>query len=296
MRSILLSTKLQRVQLSDILSYGKEALANRRKDLFLIALFFVFLPDILDLVAWQVTASTAVSALAETPGKTPLELLEHLVSRGLSTLALPNVILGVIKAWGILMLARTSVDYFESRPEPLSSVALRSLIVLFRKGLGALLVLLLVIPVTSIIPFVAVITLSMLVMLPVTLVTGTKGGIRTTIDTIFLNYTTPARVGGKVPAFMNILTVAGFFLTILLGIGFLIDQLPQIDLLMQIPAGFFAKDIEIFGQTINASQLLSNFLNVTWQTLGLIVMLPFTAAMYHLQTVPEGHKDFETVV
>lgn len=291
-----MSTRLQRVQLTDIWSYGREALTNRRKELFFIALFFALVPELLDLFIWQSASLKAVLGLTEVAGRSPIEQIEHLLSVGLSVIALPTILLGLVKALGILMLARTCIDYFESSPKPFGSVVARSFKVLLTKGLGVILALVIIMPVTSVIPFLAVLTLSLLVMLPVTMVTSTKGGLKTTFDTLFLNYTTAARVGGKLPIFMNIVTVAGFFLTLLLGIEFLLEQIPEMDVLMETPSRFFDQDINILGYQMNAALFLSKVLDAFWQVTATTIMIPFTAAIYHLTTAPEGHQDFETVV
>lgn len=291
-----MSTRLQNVQLTDIWSYGREAFANRRKELFLIALFFLVLPEAMDLFVWNLAATKTVLALSEPLSRAPIDQLEYLFSVAASMIAPPAIALGLLKTIGVLMLARTSIDYFESQPRPLGSVAFRSISVLIKKGLGTLLALAVILPITSLIPFVAVITLSLLVMLPVTMVTSSKGGFRTSFDTLFLNYTTAARVGGKLPIFMNIVTVAGFFLTLTLGIEFLIELSPELDLLLQTPSGFFGQDINFFGIEMNAAKFIANCLNILWESSATAMIIPFTAAIYHLTTAPEGHQDFQTVI
>lgn len=294
MRSFRLSTKVQRVQMSVITNYGREACGNRRKELFLIALFFLAVPDLLDLLSWQRTSFKVVSAFKEMSGIAPMAQIEALAALVNTQETLPLLVLNIIKVIGILMLARTSVDYFESRPGPLKTVASRSIRTLLTKGFGCLLFLIFAIPMTSLVPFLFVITMSLLVMLPVTLVSSSHGGFRTSMDTLFLNYTART-AGGKMPAFMNIIPVTGFFLTAMLGVTFLLDQIPVLDVFLEIPAGFFAQEINIFGYPINAARFCADVLIIIWQAFIVATAIPFTAAIFHLTTAPDGHEDFVTV-
>ena len=289
-----MSTRLQRVQLSVITNYGREALGNRRKELFLIALFLLVIPDLLDLFIWQKASTLTVQAFKGMSHLAPLAQIEALASVTSSQVTLPIIIISLVKVLGVLMLARTTVDYFESRPSPLRSVASRSARTLLTKGIGALIFMMIAVPLTSVIPFLFVITMSLLVMLPVTLVSSSHGGFRTSMDTLFLKYAATAR-GGKMAIFMNILPVTGFFLTTMIGMTFLLNQVPVLDVLLEIPAGFFAKDISFLEGSINAARFLADVLIIFWQALSLAVVIPFTGAIYHLTTAPEDHEEFVTV-
>jgi hypothetical protein len=293
MRSFRLSTKLQRVQLSVITNYGREACGNRRKDLFLIALFLLVLPDLLDLLTWQQASAKTVLAFKGMGDLAPMAQMEALASFVSSQVTMPIIVLNIVKILGILMLARTSVDYFESRPSPLKTVATRSLRTLLTKGLGTLVFLIIAVPATSIVPFLFVITMSLLVMLPVTLISSSHGGFKTSKDTLFLNYAA-GMPGGKMPVFMNILPVTGFFITAMIGVTFLLDQIPVLDVILEIPAGFFSHEVHLFGSAMNLARLCADILIIFWQALCVSVAMPFTAAIYHLTTAPEGHEDFAT--
>jgi hypothetical protein len=295
MRSNRLSTRLQRIQLSEILKYGRETITNRRKDLFLIGLLFLVIPDLAQLLAWQEASSKTDKALAALASRPPLEQIEELASLVTSILALPMLTVLILKAVGVLMLARTSVDYFESRPSPFSSIIGRSMRVLITKGFGVLAFLLIVLPLTSLIPFLFVITISLLVMLPVTLVSSQHGGLKTSMDTLFINYSTTAK-GGKSAVFMTILPITGFFLTLMLGVSFLLDQIHMLDVIIERPAGFLTYTTTIFGYTMNMANFITHLVSIIWQASALVIIIPFTAAIYHLSTIPEGHKEFVTTV
>ena len=144
MRSFRLSTKLPKTNLAMIFKYGVEALSNRRKDLLLITFLFIMLPQILAFFIWNMTASEATLTLGSLTQVKLIDQIETFFAAISSRVLGWAIISGGLGVIGILTLARTSVDYFESRPGPVFDVTKRALRVLLTKGPGALLLLILV--------------------------------------------------------------------------------------------------------------------------------------------------------
>lgn len=290
-----MSTVHTKTTLSDIFKYGFEALQNRRKELFLISLYFLVLPNFVAAVAWGTAAAVTVPTLASLQALSPrlqFEGIFQIVSTRIFGVTFFATVMGMI---GILALARSSVDYFESFPGTLRQVSMRSLRVLLTKGLGCFFLLVMVLPTLLLMPLLRAVAMSLLVMLPVTLVTGTHGGFRIGWDTLLLRYANKTKFG-RWPVFINVLSVAGIFLTVFFGGSLLIEYLAVADTLLEIPAGFLGSTIHVGGLSINGGLALSSVLQVLWESFALATIVPFTAAIHHLSTVPAGHVAFETTV
>jgi hypothetical protein len=293
MRSPDLSTNLQRPNLARILSNGREAFGNRRKNLFSIAFLLIFCPQLLVLLAWGQAASSVKQRLVDTATLSPLDQALTIFSDIGGNIAWPTLLGFLCVATGVLALAQTSVDYFESRPEKLSQTLLRALRVLITKGFGVLLLLLILLPALTIMPLLRAVALSMLVMLPVTLVASLTGGFKTTWDTLFLRYATHTKYG-RWPIFINVLSVSGVFLTALFGVSILIESLGMLDIWLDIPAGILERDLTVLGMQWNVGQGLSQVLTLVWESLAVAMIMPFTAALYQMSTIPQEHTPFET--
>ena len=295
MRSFRLSTKLPKTNLAIIFKYGVEALSNRRKDLLLITFMFIMLPQILAFFMWNMTASEATLSLGSLTQIKLIDQIETFFAAISSRVLGWAIISGGLGVVGILTLARTSVDYFESRPGPVFDVTKRALRVLLTKGPGALLLLILVMPVLVLMPLLRAVAMSMLVMLPVTLVAGAGGGFRTAWDTLFLKYANRTDFG-RWPVFINVLSVTGIFLTVFFAVSMGIETLAVLDTIFGIPAGILATDFHVAQFSVNGGRFISAAVGILWESLAIAVIVPFTAATYHLSTVPDGHVDFETTV
>ncbi len=288
-----MSTHLQKPTLARIFNYGAEALGNRRKMLVFIAFYFIFCPQFIVWLVWGRVASGVKTRLLETATLSPLhQAVDVFTGIGSQVLA-PVLSAAVFVMIGILALARTSVDYFESRPDGFKNTLMKAARVFLTKGLGAVILLIILMPVLTIMPLLRAVALSMLVMLPVTLVASTSGGFTTTWDTLFLRYASSSRYG-RWPVFINVLSVAGLFLTALFGISLLIDSLTMADLWFEVPAGILENDLVLGGLTINWGHFLSDVFNLGWESLAIAVIIPFTAAVFHVSTIPEDHTPFET--
>lgn len=291
MRSLGLSTNVAKSTLRLIFDYGYEALGNRRKDLFLIAFIFIFLPQVILTLAWAESAKLGVEQLKELSSKSTLLILtdiyELVASRAVSAGILATI-LGVI---GVLALARTCVDYFESRPSSFADVLKRSLWIFARKGVGTLIFFLILLPIFAH-PLLRAISISMLVMLPITLVVSPKGGFLTTWDTLFVTYAKNTRIG-RLPTFFNVLAFSGLFLTLLFIVSLLIESLQVVDTLLTIPAGVLETEITIFSYRIGVAQLIGQGLSHIWMCIWMAIVMPFAAAAYHLSTTPDDHVTFE---
>ncbi len=290
-----MSTSHTKTTLSDIFKYGHEALKNRRKDLFLISLYYIFLPQLAAAFALGTAAASTVSALADFQNLTPFLQFQSILVLFSNRIVISGLFAGAMGLLGILALARSSVDYFESYPGTLREVSLRSLRILLRKGLGSLFFFAILLPSLVVVPLIQSVALSMLVMLPVTLVTGSQGGFRTGWDTLFLRYANKTNFG-RWPIFVNVLSVAGVFLTLYFGVSILIDHIAVADTLLEIPAGFLANTVHFGGLAVNGGHGLTWLLQIFWQCFAISTIIPFTAAIYHLSTVPEGHVSFEASV
>lgn len=78
MRSIRLSTHHTKTNFRQIFEYGAEALGNRRKELILIALVFLVLPQVILAAAWAQASADAVAILGNWTNKAPIDVLEAL--------------------------------------------------------------------------------------------------------------------------------------------------------------------------------------------------------------------------
>jgi len=251
------------------------------------------LPQFIVVFAWGRVASGVQQQLQAAASLSPLQQTVAIFSGTSSQLIMPMFLAMLLVILGILALARTSVDYFESRPQGIVQTIMGAMRTLITKGLGAFLLLVFLLPVLTIMPLLRAVALSMLVMLPVTLVAGATGGFKTTWDTLFLRYATQTKYG-RWPVFINVLSIAGVFLTALFGISILIESLPTIDTWFEFPAGLLERDLKFFGLEINWGQFLSQITALIWESLALAIIMPFTAALYQLSTVPEEHTPFET--
>jgi hypothetical protein len=292
MRSTGLSTNVAKTTPRLIFNYGLEALTNRRKELFFIAFIFIFLPQLTLSLAWAEVARVGVESLRELATKPPIVVLEgiiDLLSEYVLSAGIGAFLLGLL---GLLALARTSVDYFESRPSSFVDVVARAGRVLLTKGLGTFLFLAVLLPLLAILPLLRAIALSMLLMLPITLVVSHKGGFRTTWDTLFLKYGSLSRFG-RWPIFFNVLTFSGIFLTLLFAFIMLIDFLKVIDTWLVIPAGLLEGEVQLFNYKIGWGEFITQILTLVWNTAWFAIAMPFAAATYHLSTMPEDHVNFE---
>ena len=290
-----MSTAHAKTTLTEIFKYGYEALQNRRKDLFLISLCFLVVPNLAAAIAWGSAAAVTVPTLASLQSLSPrlqFEAILQIVSNRVLGVTFFATIMGIL---GVLALARSSVDYFESFPGTFKQVSKRSLRVLLTKGLGCFFLLAMVLPALLLMPLLRAVAMSMLVMLPVTLVTGTQGGFRTGWDTLLLRYANQTKFG-RWPTFVNVLSVAGIFLTLFFGVSLIIEYLAVADTVLEIPAGFLASNLQVGAFTLNGGLALSSLLQILWESFALAAIVPFTAAIYHLSTVPAGHVAFETTV
>lgn len=288
-----MSTHVAKSSLSLIFRYGAEALGNRRKDLFFIALVFILIPQFALLIAWAQASDQAVSLLTELSAKPPIVILEKLLNSITGPIATTGTLVFFLGIIGILSLARTCVDYFESRPTSITNVCLRALRVLVTKGLGTLVFFVILLPVLAIMPLVRAIVISMLIMLPVTLVSSPLGGFRTAWDTLFIKYASRTKFG-RWPIFINILSFAGIFLTVLFAVTILIEASSIIDIWFGFKAGFLETDVNLFGIKMAAGVFIAKILSLLWNALWVTIMIPFAAAAYHLSTIPHDHVGFET--
>ena len=292
MRSTGLSTNVTKTTLRLIFDYGLEALGNRRKELFFIAFIFIFLPQVVFTLAWAEVARVGVESLRDLPSKPPIAIIEgiiDLLSEYVLSAGAGAFLLGLM---GVLAMARTSVDYFESRPSSLGSVLARAGRVFLTKGLGTFIFLAILLPVLAILPLLRAIAVSMLLMLPVTLVVSHKGGFRTAWDTLFLKYGAASRFG-RWPIFFNVLTFSGIFLTLLFAFIMLIDFFKVIDTWLVIPADLLEGELHLLDYRIGWGEFIALVLTLIWNTLWFTVAMPFAAATYHLSTMSEDHVTFE---
>ena len=292
MRSIRLSTQHPKTPLRQILEYGVEALGNRRKELILIGLVFLLLPQLLLALAWAYASTDAVMLLQDWASKPPLDLIEIVWGTTVSRVAPAFFLSFLMGLIGILALARTCVDYFESRPATFGDIILRALRTLFTKGLGAGIFLIILLPVLSLMPLLRAVALSLLVMLPVTLVSSPHGGFRTSWDTLFLKYAMKTRFG-RWPVFINILSVSGLFLTVMFALSFLIEASSIADTWLGLPAGIFETELNLIVSKISFGALFSKLLTIFWNSLWLALLMPFAAAALHISTIPGDHVTFE---
>jgi hypothetical protein len=290
-----LSTSHPKTSLTVIFKYGREALQNRRKDLFFISIVFLVAPQLVAFLAWGGASSQAVKALATLEGLSPRLQLEAVYNLISTKVILASLFAGCMGMIGVLALARSCVDYFESRPETLRDVVVRAVRVFLKKGIGCFVLMAMVFPTLVLLPLLRAVAMSMLVMLPVTLVAGPSGGFKTGWDTLFLKYANHS-ASGRWPVFVTVLSVTGVFLTSLFGVAMLIELIGIADTLVEIPAGLLATTIHLGGISINSGLALSGILGLLWECLAIAVILPFTAAIYHLSTVPVGHVPFETAI
>ena len=290
-----MSTSHPKPSLAVIFKYGREALQNRRKDLFFISIVFLVAPQLVVFFAWGSASTQAVKALATLENLSPRLQLEGVFNLISTKVILASLFAGGMGMIGILALARSCVDYFESRPETFRNVVFRAVMVFFKKGIGCLLLIAMVFPTLVLLPLLRAVAMSMLVMLPVTLVAGPSGGFKTGWDTLFLKYANQS-ASGRWPVFVTVLSVTGVFLTSLFGVSMLIELIGIADTLLELPAGLLATNLHLGGISINSGMALSGFLGLLWECFAIAVILPFTAAIYHLSTVPAGHVPFETAI
>jgi hypothetical protein len=292
MRSTSLSTHVAKSSLRLIFDYGTQALSNRRKELFFIAFIFLFLPQIALTLVWAETSRTALESLAQLSASSPLAVFEtviQLLSNSLLPVGFLTLLLSLL---GILALAQTSVDYFESKPSPIGNVLKRAGKRLLTKGLGTFLFFIVLFPVLAVLPLLRAVALSMLMMLPITLLVSDKGGFRTSWDTLFLKYSGTTRFG-RWPIFFNVLSFAGIFLTILFGFIILIDFLKIVDTWLSIPAGLLESEVKIYNYNFGFAEFVAQLMILILNSAWFAVAMPFAAATYHLSTTPEDHVRFE---
>jgi len=288
-----LSTNLPRTNLKLIFDYGREALGNRRKDLFLIALTFLALPQIALLVVWGQASTDAVAIMDSLREKSSLQIIEDVFSSVSAQVFAWTALATILGLVGVLALARTCVDYFESRPATIGNVSARAARVLLTKGFGSAFLLALMMPILTVLPLLRAVAISLLVMLPITLVTSPNGGFKTTWDSIFLKYATKTPYG-RWPTFINVLTVTGLFLTALFGIGLLLDMASVLDTITELNDQILGREIKFSGVKIGLGNLISESLYIIWESTWIALLCPFTAATYHLVTLPQDHVHFET--
>jgi hypothetical protein len=258
----------------------------------LLSFLFVLLPQAVALTAWFFASSNVVRQIELTGHLPPIDQFMSLFTLIGESVLFPSMLATLLFIVGVLSLARTSVDYFESKPESIKSTILRSVRVLLFKGLGVMLMLLILLPALSVMPILRAIGMSMLVMLPITLVAGTAGGFKTTWDTLWLKYTSPTSLG-RWPVFVNVLSITGTVISLFFIGGILIEAIPVLDIKFGLSSALFEKDVFFFGRKMNLMWFVASTVGLIWETGLIAVIMPFLASLHHLTTAPDGHTPFQ---
>lgn len=288
-----LKAQLPRQGILLVFHYGKECLMNRYKLLLTLAFMFVLLPQLLAFFVESRGVHGYVEAIrlgALSEGNV-LEAWLNLSAQHLQSglwASFGCFLLGVL---GVLALARASADYFEQRPSTISSTTKEASKALLFKGFGALVMLILILIPTSVLAILRVIVMCLLVMLPLELVAGPRGGLRSVWDTVFLNYanTNPR---GKWPVFSNMMTVGGMALSLLfliqLGFVYFLD----LDIYLAVTSSWWTNTNSFLGITAAKNQLLAQVLQIILRTLLVAAVFPFVAALRYFSQ----HATFQTEV
>lgn len=180
---------------------------------------------------------------------------------------------------GILALAHMSWDYFEQQPSSFASAAKRGLRTLVRKGFGALIMLAVVFVFSSVLAVLRVIILCLLVMLPIELVAGHSGGIKSVWNSMFLKYSVKSSYG-RWPIFSNMMTLGGTVLSIAFLGQLAIAYIGDMDVVMGTAAGVWQKTIPLFGGgTISVAFFVQSLLELIFDTVVIATAMPFVAAL-----------------
>lgn len=272
----------RRANLISIFHYGKECLLNRWKMLLLSAFYLIFLPRLLATITFAKGSTAFVKQVREGALNSGplLDLVVQLAATTLEPVLLVDVIALLLALVGALTTAKLSVDYFEQRPVTIASAMQSGAKTLLFKGLGATVMLLLVMIPTSVMTILRVIVLCLMVMLPLELVSGHNGGMRSVLNALFLRYATPTS-GGRWPIFSNMMTIGGLFLSVMFLIQLGLSYLLNIDVLLGVKAAWWIQEIHLFGGTVSRGFLITHLLELAVDSTLIAVAMPFAAALRH---------------
>lgn len=270
----------QRNNLSVIFHYGKECLLNRWKLLLNITFFLIFLPRLLSSLVFSQSAKTYVDHIksgALSSGNL-IQTWENLVATDLQRGTAASMISLILILLGVLALARASVDYFEQRPSSVATSLQAAARALFLKGFGAAIMLVFVLLPSSVLALLRVVVLCLLVMLPLELVAGHKGGMRSVLDVLFLKYAVKGPLG-KWPVFSNVMTVGGLSLSIMFLLQLMLVYMLDADVAFGFKSDWWVEQISIFGGTISRSHLIFRILELFFDAGVIALAMPFVASL-----------------
>lgn len=273
-----------RSHLAAIFHYGREALLNRWKMLAMCSFLLIFLPRFVAFFAFSSGAQSFARATEE-GALSRGNLIDEMTALSSATLEKPLVLYLmslVLTVIGVFALAHMSWDYFEQNPSTFKNAVTRSFKTFLRKGLSAFVAVAFILFFSSPLTILRVVVLCLLVMLPVELVAGHQGGMKSVWHALFLKYSARTPLG-RWPIFSNMMTVGGTVLSLAFLVQLGLAYLSDIDVFVGMAAGKWHDQIHLWGGgTVSFAFLVQHILELIFDALILGASMPFIAALRYL--------------
>jgi hypothetical protein len=273
--------------LGSIFHYGKECFLNRWQLFAYIGFFLIFIPRLFAVISFSKTSTEIANMIvngALNEGNL-LEKIEGLLNPHLASVIGINILTLILMTIGVLTLAQLSRDYFEqNQSQKLVNLVASSAQLLLRKGPGVIIAFVLVMIPISMFSLLRVIVLCLLVMLPMELVAGHKGGFMSVFRCIFVKYV-PDAPATKWPTFSNMMTIGGLTLSSIFLFEMFLTYALNADAYWNLNSTWWVESIKLMnGGVVSRNHLVVHILELLGDTLVFVVSMPFVASLrYHAQ-------------
>ena len=278
-----------RTSLGALVHYGRECLGNRWKMLFSLGFALLFVPRVVAVFFFSRGASSyseSVRGGALASGNL-LTALSELAGEKLQSGMIFSGLAFLLVLLGSLAIAKACTDYFDEKPTSIASAFITGARTLATKGIGAGVMLVLILIPASIMTLLRVIVLCLLIVLPLEMVAGRRGGVLSVVEVLRLGYVTaPGR--SKWPIFSNIMTIGGlamsFMFLVQMGLALGVD----LDLSGSAGFAWLSWPLNLYGAQMSLGFLMAHLTEIFFDSVLITCVMPFAAALRHTARENEG--------
>jgi len=265
-------------RLSRILHLGKESLYNRWKLHLSLCLLLIFLPRSAAFLFNIGRSTTFVDQVRQqfTAGQDLLGVWERLASETLNSGVLISFLGLLLSAVGVLAIGSSSANYFDHKTTSMGQSISSGAKLLVLKGAGVMFALSLAMLPAAVFTLFRVILLCLLLVLPIELAAGHRGGIGSTINVLLLKYCPPQQ---RWPLFSSLMTMGGVIISLVFVFKLLLSYFVDLDL--DIPGTFHwvGAPVTIAGGQVSTGYLAAHIVELLFDALFVATVLPFMAAL-----------------
>ncbi|MCX6126948.1 MAG: hypothetical protein NTV34_19665 [Proteobacteria bacterium] len=271
-----------RTNLGPIARYGGECLGNRWKMLLSLGFALLFVPRVVAVFFFSRGAasySEFIRGGALASGNLLMSLNELAGERLQSGMIISGLAF-LLVLLGSLAVAKACNDYFDEKPANMASAFITGAKTLATKGFGASFMLLLILIPASIMTLLRVIVLCLLIVLPLELVAGRRGGVLSVIDVLRLSYVT-APGKSKWPFFSNIMTLGGLAMSFMFLVQMALALGVDLDLSGSAGFAWLSRPLNFYGAEMSLGFLMAHLTEIFFDTVLITCVMPFAAALRH---------------